>query len=87
MNIVLREKFKGTKTSRSDTAASYLNRITQVRDEFVIARKKVSDQELVRTALNGFTKRWSIVKGIVAQENLPRAFFCQRETKMKKVDE
>jgi hypothetical protein len=70
--MVLREKLRGTKMSRSDTIASYLTRITQVRDELATVGEAVSEQELVRTTLNGFTKPWApFVKGIVAREKLP----------------
>ena len=34
---------------------------------------RIDDHELVRTALNGFTKSWDVfIAGIVAQENLPK---------------
>lgn len=58
--------------SKIDTVAFYLTRITQVRDELAAVGETVADSELVRTALNGFTKQWtSFVKGIVAREKLP----------------
>jgi len=74
--MVLKEKLRGTKMSRSNTMASYLTRITQVRDELVAVGLAVLEQEFVRTALNGFTKPWApFVKDIVAREKLPN---CER---------
>ncbi len=64
--------------SKIDTLTSYPTRISQIRDELAVVGEKVSDLELVRIALNGFTKPWaSFVKGIVARENLPNwESFC-----------
>jgi hypothetical protein len=39
-----------------DTVASYLTKITQIRDELGVLGEKVEDQELVRTTLKGFNK-------------------------------
>ena len=69
--MVLREKFKSTKMSKIDSVASYLTRISQVRDELMVVGEKVKDEELVRTTLNGFSKKWApFVKGVVARENI-----------------
>jgi len=71
--MVLRDKLRAMKMSRTDTAATYFTWITQVHDELTTIREIVDDPELVRTALNGFTKsREVFVAGIVAQENLPK---------------
>ena len=51
---------------------SYLTRITQVRDELGAVVERVLDAELVRTALNGVTKPWSVfVESVVAHEHMP----------------
>jgi hypothetical protein len=69
--MVLREKLGSTKMSKTDKVASYLNRISQVRDELMIVGEVIKDDELVRTALNGFSKKWApFVKGVVAREHL-----------------
>ena len=58
--------------TRTDIVISYLTRVSQVRDELGAVGEKVEDNELVRIALNGFSKSWdSFVRGIVARENLP----------------
>jgi hypothetical protein len=70
--IVLREKLKSTKMSKTDTVASHLTRISQVHDELTTVGEEVKDDELVRTDLNGFLEKWaSFVKGFVAREHLP----------------
>ena len=71
--IVLWDKLKATKMSRTYTVATYLTRVTQVCDELVAIGETVDDHELVRTTLNGFTKSWDVfVSGIFAQENIPK---------------
>lgn len=70
--MVSREKLKSTKMTKFDSVTSYLAKITQIRDELVAVGEKVEDLELVRIALNGFSKPWGVfVWGIVARENLP----------------
>ena len=55
-----------------ENVASYLAKITQVRDEIAAVRKKVDGSELVRATENGVTKPWTIfVEAIVARENMP----------------
>jgi hypothetical protein len=44
--------------SKSDTVASYLMRITQVRDQLVAIGEAVDETELVNVALNGFPMSW-----------------------------
>jgi hypothetical protein len=71
--MVLREKLKSIKMTKTDTVTSYLTKITQVRDELGAVGETVGDHELVRTALNGVTKPWEVfVEGIVARENFPK---------------
>jgi hypothetical protein len=50
----------------------YLTRITQIRDELAAVGEKTEDPELVRIALDGFTKSWDVfVRGVVTREKLP----------------
>ena len=50
----------------------YLMRLSQIRDELGAVGSKTIDEELVRIALNGFSKPWdTFVKGVVAREKLP----------------
>lgn len=52
--MVLREKLRNTKMFETDTVASYLTKITQIRDELVAMREIIDSEELVRLALGGF---------------------------------
>jgi hypothetical protein len=70
--MVLRDRLRNTKMSKTDSVTSYLTRITQVRDQLGAVGETVTDVELVRVALNGFTKPWtSFIEGICAREKLP----------------
>ena len=46
--------------NKGENMVPYLTRITQVRDELGTVGERAVDAELVRTALNGVTKQWSI---------------------------
>ena len=44
----------------------------EICDELGVVGSKTEDEELVRIALNGFSKPWhTFVKGVVAREKLP----------------
>jgi hypothetical protein len=71
--IVLRENLRDTKMTRSDTVTIYLTKITQVCDQQTVVGEVVTDEVLVRMALNGFSKPWApFIKGIEAREKLPK---------------
>ena len=53
--MMLREKLKNVHMSKGEGMASYLTKITQVRDELAAVREVVESTEMVRTALNGVT--------------------------------
>ena len=56
----------------SENVASYLTRITQVRDELGVIREKVEGNQLVQKTLNGATNPWVVfMEAIVARENMP----------------
>jgi hypothetical protein len=70
--IVLQEELRGTKMMKIDSITSYLTRFSQTRNELAAMGEVVDPSELVRTALNGFSKPWErLVRGIVAKENTP----------------
>ena len=54
--MVLRQKLRGTKMTKTKNASSYLTQISQVCDELGVVGKKVDDVEMVRVALNGFSQ-------------------------------
>ena len=65
--IVLKEDIKSTKMSIAYTITSYLTNITKIRDKLEAIGERMRDLELVRIALNEFTKPWApFIKGIVA---------------------
>jgi hypothetical protein len=66
--MLLREKLRSTKMARGESVATYLTKFTQIRDELAVVGETVDEIELVRIALNGFTKQWDVfVRGVVAQ--------------------
>jgi 2-phosphoglycerate kinase len=54
--MVLWDRLMNTKMSKTDSMTSYLIRITQVHDQLGAVGEVVTNVELVRVALNGFTK-------------------------------
>jgi hypothetical protein len=58
--------------TKTDSVASFLAIFLQIHDELVVLGEIVDSLELVRTALNGFSKPWErFVQGIVAKEHIP----------------
>jgi hypothetical protein len=58
--------------SKANTIASYLMRITQIRDQFVAIGDEIDDRKLVNLVLNGFIGSWKpFVQGICAREKFP----------------
>jgi hypothetical protein len=52
--MLLKEKLKSMKIAKGESMVSYLTKFTQIRDELATVEEALD--ELVRTALNGFTK-------------------------------
>ena len=58
--------------TKTDLVTSFLTRFSLIRDELAAVSEIVNPSELVRTALNGFSKPWeSVVRGIMAREHMP----------------
>jgi hypothetical protein len=69
--MLLREKLRSTKMAKGESIVAYLTKFTQIRDELAVVGEAVVEIELVRTALDGFTKQLdAFVRGVVAQEKL-----------------
>jgi 2-phosphoglycerate kinase len=69
--MALKAKLHDTKMGKEESV-SYLTRVAQVKDELVVVGEVISNSELVRIALKGFTKEWEIfVKCVVGPEHLP----------------
>jgi hypothetical protein len=54
--MALRKQLHGTKMAKGEGVIPYLTRITQIRDELATVEVKVEDLELVRIALDGFSR-------------------------------
>ena len=52
----MREKLRESKMTKPDMMTNYLTKITQVRDQLVVVGEVVTNEELVRMALSGFSK-------------------------------
>jgi hypothetical protein len=64
--IFLREKLRSTEMARGDLVAAYLTKFTHIIAKLVEVGEIVDDTELVRTTLNGFTKKWDVFfQGVV----------------------
>jgi hypothetical protein len=63
---------RSTAMSKADTVTSYLTKISQVCDDLAAIGETISNANLVRTTLNGFSEKWdTFVKGVASKENLP----------------
>jgi predicted helicase len=69
--MALKAKLHDTKMGKEEIVSSYLTQVAQVKDELIAAGEVISDSDLVRIALNGFTKDWEVfVKWVVVREHL-----------------
>lgn len=67
--MLLKNKLTATHMSDTDTVASYLIKIIELRDQCAAIGMKVEDEELVPIALNGFSTPWeSFVQYVFARE-------------------
>ena len=70
--LVLEDKLKSTKMIKGEGMSSYLMRLSQVKDDLATVSVTISDGDMVRIALKGFTEEWKpFIKGIIAREKLP----------------
>jgi hypothetical protein len=70
--MALKDKLHDTKMGKGESVSSCLTRVAQVKDELAAVGEVISDSELVRIALKGFTKEWEVfVKCVVGRENFP----------------
>jgi hypothetical protein len=69
-NMALKDKFHDMKMGKEESVSSYLTRVAQVRYEMAYVGEVISDLELVRIALKGFTKEWEVfIKCVVGHDN------------------
>ena len=53
--MVLQERMRNTKMAKGEGVVPYLTRLKQIRDKLGVVDSKTEDEELVQTALNGFS--------------------------------
>jgi hypothetical protein len=71
MVMALRKQLHGSKMAKDEGVIPYLTKITQIIDVLAVVGEKTEDSELVRIALDGFSKSWDVfVRGVVAREKL-----------------
>jgi hypothetical protein len=52
--MLLKDKLTNAYKSKTTIVASYLTKITELRDQHVAIREQIDDSELVQITLNGF---------------------------------
>ena len=55
--MMLSKKLHNTRMAKGESVASYLTKVTQVRDKMAVVGENVPKSNLVCIALRGFTKR------------------------------
>ena len=75
--MVLQERMCNTKMAKGEGVVPYLTRLTQIRDELGTVGSKTELEELVRIALNGFSKPWDtfLKGGVVSVSFVPMEVF------------
>jgi hypothetical protein len=66
--MALKAKLHDTKMGKKESVSYYLTRVAQVKDELDAIGEVITDSELVRIALNGFTKEWEVFVKVVWRE-------------------
>jgi hypothetical protein len=70
--MALKANLHDTNMGKEESVSPYITRVVQVKDEVDVVGEVISDSELVRIALKGFTKEWEVfVKCVVGHEHLP----------------
>ena len=71
-NLTLRNQLHNMKMENSESATSYLMRVSQIRDQLATIGDVISDKELVTTTLNGFPTFWiPFVQGVCEEAGYP----------------
>jgi hypothetical protein len=69
--MALKDKLHDTKMGKEESVSSYLTRVAQVKDELEVVGVVITDSELVRIPLNGFTKEWEVfMMCVVGREHI-----------------
>lgn len=69
--MVFEGKLNSTKMLQGEGVTWYLARLSQVKDELATVSVTISDTDMVRISLKGFTPEWKpFIKGIVSRDKL-----------------
>jgi hypothetical protein len=70
--MALKERLQHTQMTKGEGVATYLTKVKQLLDELLAVGVKLSQVEMVRSALRGFPKEWDpFISRVVAREKLP----------------
>lgn len=67
--MVLREKLKSIRMATSKSVASFLTKITWVRNKLGVVGENVYDVVLVQATLNGVKKTWANFVGAIVSKD------------------
>jgi hypothetical protein len=56
-NMLLKEKMRNTNMDKGESIVTYLRKFTQIEDEMTVMGEVMDETDMVRTNLNGFTKK------------------------------
>jgi hypothetical protein len=64
--MALKDKMHDSKMDKGEDVTSYLTLISQVKDKLFVVGEIISESDLGRISLKGFTKEWDVfVKSVV----------------------
>jgi hypothetical protein len=75
--MLLREKLRSMKMAKGELVVTYLTKFTQIRDEMEVVGEAMDKTELVRKALNGITKQWEVVLGVITPGTNDTSLMCR----------
>lgn len=63
--LILWEKLRNMKMNKGQSVVIYITKFRVARDEFVVVGDKPDDDELLRIAINGFSKQWDVFAQVI----------------------
>jgi hypothetical protein len=75
--MLLREKLRRMNIAKGELVVTYLTKFTQIRDEMEFVGEAMDKTELVRTTLNGITKQWEVVLGVITPGTNDTSLMCR----------
>ena len=69
----MRNQLHGIVMTKSDSVATYLMKVSQLRDQLKAIRDLIGDADLVMVTLNGLPSSWeSFIQSVCGREKLPK---------------